>query len=252
MVRQITSSLLKRIDAVASNRSRFLAAAEAKLDDDADVDTDMTRNRSLGVRAIVGIRSRLTDPNWLIGVATGILAVVAIGVVLGKHLPTPSVALTAPSGAQALESKTDAKGGNSLNGRPAAMAFGHSRVNIVTGAGIRRHFAVEVATSPAQRQRGLMFRHHLAANAGMVFIFRHSRPVIMWMKDTLIPLDMVFIGADGRIAGLARQAVPESLTHIPSPGPVQAVLEIQGGAAARLDLAVGDRVICPLCEFDKS
>ncbi len=129
---------------------------------------------------------------------------------------------------------------------PATAVFGHSRVDIVTSDGVRRRFTVEVATSPAQREQGLMFRRHLAADAGMLFIFRHSRPVIMWMKHTLIPLDMVFIGADGRIAGMAQRTIPESLSLIPSPGPVLAVLEVRAGTAARLGLGPGDRVICPL------
>ena len=135
---------------------------------------------------------------------------------------------------------------------PATAVFGHSRVDIVTSDGVRRHFTVEVSTSPAQREQGLMFRRHLAADAGMLFIFRHSRPVIMWMKHTLIPLDMVFIGADGRIAGMAQWTHPESLSLIPSPGPVLAVLEVRAGTAARLGLGSGDRVICPLLKTGAS
>jgi uncharacterized membrane protein (UPF0127 family) len=79
----------------------------------------------------------------------------------------------------------------------------------------------------------------------MLFIFQRSRPVTMWMKNTLIPLDMVFIGPDGRVNGLAQRAVPESLALISSPGPVRAVLELKAGSAARLGLGPGDQVISP-------
>ena len=90
--------------------------------------------------------------------------------------------------------------------------------------------------------RGLMFRRHLAPNAGMLFDFHHSRPVTFWMKDTILPLDMIFIRADGTIRAIHANAAPYSETPIPSAGPVRAVLEINGGRAAALDIVPGERV----------
>ena len=107
-------------------------------------------------------------------------------------------------------------------------------------------FTVTVARTQAELETGLMNRTSLAADAGMLFDFGFTQSVAMWMKDTLIPLDMLFIRADGTIAGIAARRVPESLDVIPSPGPVRAVLEINGGAAERLGIATGDRVEFPL------
>jgi uncharacterized membrane protein (UPF0127 family) len=115
------------------------------------------------------------------------------------------------------------------------------RLDIVTAAGIH-HFWVEVADTFATRERGLMFRKSLAADRGMLFDFETVQPVSFWMKNTLIPLDMVFIGADGRIVSIARNATPMSETPIASAGPVLDVLELKGGRAAEIEAAPGDRV----------
>jgi uncharacterized membrane protein (UPF0127 family) len=87
-----------------------------------------------------------------------------------------------------------------------------------------------------------MFRRRLAADRGMLFDFKTSQRVSFWMKNTLIPLDLVFIGADGRIVTIARQARPLDETPIPSGGDVLGVLEIRGGRAAEIDAAPGDHV----------
>lgn len=105
--------------------------------------------------------------------------------------------------------------------------------------GGQARFAVEIADDEAERARGLMFRQALPASAGMLFIYDHPQAVSFWMKNTLIPLDMVFIGADGRVNGVHANAVPGDLTPIPGPGATLMVLEIQGGLAARLGLAEG-------------
>lgn len=89
---------------------------------------------------------------------------------------------------------------------------------------------------------GLMNRKELAADSGMIFDFENNGVVVMWMKNTLIPLDMLFITAEGRISGIARNAVPLSLERIAAPGPVRYVLEIKGGVAERLGIRPGDRV----------
>jgi uncharacterized membrane protein (UPF0127 family) len=125
-------------------------------------------------------------------------------------------------------------------------AFPTSKVEIVTQAGRRHTFSVEVATTYEQLAQGLMYRRTLAADAGMLFDFGQTKPVSMWMKNTLIPLDMLFLAADGKVAGIAERAVPGSLATISSPGPVRGVLELNGGTAARLGIKPGDRLLHPL------
>ena len=119
-----------------------------------------------------------------------------------------------------------------------------SPLTIETGGGSVR-FTVELATTPVQQQRGLMFRRALAPNAGMLFVYDDERPRSFWMKNTLIPLDMVFVRADGTIGRIAENTVPMSLDPVPSIDPVSAVLEIRGGRAAELGLKEGDKVSWP-------
>ncbi|MBB3771491.1 hypothetical protein FHS55_002090 [Angulomicrobium tetraedrale] len=107
-------------------------------------------------------------------------------------------------------------------------------------------FTVEMATTPAERAKGLMYRTELAPNAGMLFDFGVEQPIYMWMKNTYIPLDMVFIRADGRIASIAENTTPLSTQTIESGGSVKAVLELAGGTAKARGLAVGDQVVHPL------
>lgn len=107
-------------------------------------------------------------------------------------------------------------------------------------------FTVEVARTPEQLAQGLMFRLDLAPDAGMLFDFGSERPVSMWMKNTLIPLDMLFVSNDGRIVRVHANATPLSLEDIPSGGPVRAVIELPGGTAERLHIRQGDRVRHPL------
>jgi uncharacterized membrane protein (UPF0127 family) len=105
-----------------------------------------------------------------------------------------------------------------------------------------RSFQVEVADTPDERAQGLMHRESLPSGVGMLFLLDAPGPINMWMKNTLIPLDMLFIGADGRVSRIAERTEPGSLELIPSGGDVVAVLEINGGLAATLGIAVGDRV----------
>ncbi len=121
--------------------------------------------------------------------------------------------------------------------------FERDRLVVETGAGARHGFEVELAVTPGQQAQGLMFRRDLAADAGMLFLYRRERPVSMWMKNTLIPLDMLFLARDGRIVHLVERAVPGSLRTISSEQAVAAVLELNGGTAQRLNLSVGDRVL---------
>lgn len=117
---------------------------------------------------------------------------------------------------------------------------------IVETVGGPRFFQVEVADSPAERSRGLMFRPRMEEGHGMLFDFGKEQRVSFWMKNTLIPLDMIFIDSAGEITHIHPNAVPRDLTGIPSNGPVQAVLEINGGLARLLEIQVGDTVRHPV------
>ena len=126
----------------------------------------------------------------------------------------------------------------------APVAFGRGELEIETARG-RHHFMVELATSQDQQVQGLMFRRSLAPDAGMLFLYEDDHEIQMWMKNTLIPLDMIFIQADGTILSIAQRTVPGSLATIPSQGAARAVLEVNGGTAARLGIKPGDRVLYP-------
>ena len=133
----------------------------------------------------------------------------------------------------------------SVVAQPAAAAPSPSGLEIIPlqiRSGSRSHgFRVEVARSEEKQARGLMFRERLAPDAGMLFPFDPPRPASFWMKNTLIPLDMIFIRADGTIARIAANTVPHSLEPVGVREPVVAVLEIAGGRAAELGIAEGDR-----------
>jgi len=103
-------------------------------------------------------------------------------------------------------------------------------------------FQVEMAITSEEKERGLMFRRELPEGQGMLFDFQFDQPVAFWMKNTYIPLDMIFIRGDGRILRIAENTEPLSERNIPSGGPVRAVLEVIGGTAKKLGIAPGDRV----------
>ena len=104
-------------------------------------------------------------------------------------------------------------------------------------------FLVEVAISVFDRQQGLMGRRSMPQNWGMLFDFKHPQKVHMWMKNTNIPLDMLFIDEKGKIGAIAKNTVPHSTDIISSPHPARAVLELNAGTISRLNIKVGDRVI---------
>jgi uncharacterized protein len=110
--------------------------------------------------------------------------------------------------------------------------------------GNRRHtFKVELAKSSADQARGLMFRTEMGPDEGMLFPFAAPRDgVSFWMKNTVIPLDIIFIGTNGRILNIAAMTEPYSLTPIPAAGTAAAVLELNGGRAAELGIGPGDKV----------
>jgi uncharacterized membrane protein (UPF0127 family) len=114
-------------------------------------------------------------------------------------------------------------------------------LDIVTAKGTL-HYKVEVALTPQEQERGLMFRTGLPERGGMIFPMKPSRWATFWMKNTLIPLDIIFIREDGHIARIAANAAPESLDLIESGEPIGSVLEIIGGGAAAAGIAPGDIV----------
>lgn len=122
-----------------------------------------------------------------------------------------------------------------------AQAAGEAIIEIVSKSGVHA-FAVELATNEDERSRGLMFRKQLPDGHGMLFDFEQDQPVTMWMKNTYLPLDMVFIRADGTISRIAADTEPLSTAIIASGGPVLAVLELNAGTAAKLGIAPGDRI----------
>ena len=117
---------------------------------------------------------------------------------------------------------------------------------IVTHDGLRHDFMVEMALSSDQQMTGLMFRPSVPADGGMLFDWGAERSSLMWMKNTLASLDMIFISADGHIRSIAERTVPQSLATIDGRFPVRATLELAAGTTERLDIRVGDVVENPI------
>jgi uncharacterized membrane protein (UPF0127 family) len=128
----------------------------------------------------------------------------------------------------------------------AAVAQQTLEALTIAAQGGRQTFQVEVARNDADRAQGLMYRRAMPANQGMLFDFGRVEPVAMWMQNTYLPLDMLFIRPDGTIARIAANTEPLSTRTIPSGEPVLAVLELNAGTAARLGIKTGDRVEHPL------
>jgi uncharacterized protein len=118
-------------------------------------------------------------------------------------------------------------------------------LEIVTKRGVHV-FAIEVAVTDEERARGLMYRKNLPEGQGMLFDFKPNQEVSMWMKNTYVSLDMIFIRSDGRILRIAENTTPLSENIISSGGAVRGVLEVVAGTAKRLGIAAGDRVAHPL------
>jgi uncharacterized protein len=118
-------------------------------------------------------------------------------------------------------------------------------LTITTAGGQSHRFIVEVARTPEEQARGLMERQSLAPDRGMLFPYQSPQPVAFWMKNTLIPLDMIFIAPGGRILRIEANTVPLSLEPVGSGEPVEAVLELAGGRSAELGIAAGDKVEWP-------
>lgn len=128
---------------------------------------------------------------------------------------------------------------------PAALRAGETPLQVceaIRADGQHVRFAVEVAATPAAREHGLMARSSLPAGQGMWFDFGRAMPVVMWMKNTLISLDMAFVDEAGVVRGIAARTTPLSLDYLTAPMPVRYVLEVNGGELAERGIAIGDRM----------
>ncbi|MDO8878481.1 MAG: DUF192 domain-containing protein [Pseudolabrys sp.] len=132
-----------------------------------------------------------------------------------------------------------------LAGAGRALAADRNVVEIASKTGVHA-FAVELATTEAERSKGLMYRKELPEGQGMLFDFHRDQEVGFWMRNTYISLDMIFIRSDGRIMRIAENTVPLSEKTVQSNGPVRGVLEVIAGTTRKLGIAVGDRVAHPI------
>ena len=122
------------------------------------------------------------------------------------------------------------------------MAFKSEPLSVETAKGATHKFTVELALTDPQMEFGLMYREKMAADHGMLFDFGTPRPVMMWMKNTVLPLDMLFLDQNGVVTHIQENAVPYSEAIISSEGPVNYVIELNAGIIKKLGLAVGDKV----------
>jgi hypothetical protein len=146
-----------------------------------------------------------------------------------------SLAAAAPATAQI--ARQDPK---TCKGQPEIKPF--EPLQIRTDKGVQS-FRVEIADSEMEREYGLMCRRSLAPDRGMLFLFARSEPQMFWMRNTLIPLDIVYIGEDGRVVSISRNVQPLDESGAPSAGPAKFVLELPAGRAAQIGLLPGDRVL---------
>ncbi len=123
-----------------------------------------------------------------------------------------------------------------------APSFERSMLVIDSAAGKQHRFTVELADSDERRAYGLMHRDAMPPDHGMIFDFKADQPVAMWMRNTRLPLDMLFIARDGKVVNIRERAVPFDETSIYSDGPVRSVLELNGGTVSRLGIKPGDVV----------
>jgi uncharacterized membrane protein (UPF0127 family) len=165
--------------------------------------------------------------------------------VIFRKLLTAVLLSVAFAGCRA-EPAANASQGIPVQAAPARAPTGLELVPLECRSRSATHrFTVEVARTPEEQGRGLMFRESLADDAGMIFPFRVPQQASFWMRNTLIPLDMIFIRQDGTIESIAANTVPRDETSVRSGEPVIAVLELRGGRAAELGIVPGDRVSWP-------
>jgi len=124
----------------------------------------------------------------------------------------------------------------------------HDKLTIMTSGGAH-DFDVDVMRSQADLEKGLMFRKSIPADYGMLFDFQREQTIMMWMKNTFVPLDMIFMDKTGKVVGIIANAAPLSEKILTVAAPTDAVLEVRGGTAARIGLKLGDKVRDPI--FDR-
>ena len=132
-----------------------------------------------------------------------------------------------------------------LAGIASAQAPGPREELTIAGKSGPHEFQVELADDDRERAMGLMFRRSMGAEEGMLFDFGSEQPANFWMRNTYIPLDLLFIRADGTIESIAERTTPLSEKSVPSKGPVRYVLEINGGTSDKLGIEPGDKVSSP-------
>ncbi len=157
-------------------------------------------------------------------------------------LMSAAMVLIGLTGLAAVSLRTPAAHAQSGGAGGTPQTLPQETVQVVTRKGPVT-FHVMVAQTEAQREMGLMFRRDMAADQGMIFDFPDVAQRAFWMRNTLLPLDILFIDPDGRILNIAAQAVPMDETPLPSDGPARTVLEINGGLAAKLGIRPGDQVL---------
>lgn len=121
----------------------------------------------------------------------------------------------------------------------ACGAFGEGSISLQTTSG-KHTYKIDVAAKPDERAKGLMFVQQMDENKGMLFVFEQTREVSFWMRNTFIPLDMIFIDEFGTVKSIHENAIPQDGTPIPSNVPVKYVLELNAGQVKKIGLAVGD------------
>jgi uncharacterized protein len=157
-------------------------------------------------------------------------------------LALPAMALAACAGTT--NGEADRPGTCVAGSEQPKSADGLEQITLCLRSKPRTHsFTVEMARTSQEQAQGLMFRTALADGKGMLFPFGDARQASFWMKNTLIPLDIIFIKADGRIANIAENTTPYSTTPVTSVGPVKAVLELRGGLTRELGIKAGDTAI---------
>ena len=124
---------------------------------------------------------------------------------------------------------------------PSAVAAGNGTLVLKTDSG-PHSFNIEIASTNGERALGLMYRRELPNNAGMLFLYDPPQPITMWMRNTILSLDMIFIGTDGKVHRIESRTEPFSTDIISSDGTVQGVLEVNAGTAAKIGLKTGDEV----------
>ena len=157
-----------------------------------------------------------------------------------RRLALPFLLLAACS-PQAGESATPAPAAAEQGQRHPESGLEVVPLTVTSANGVHR-FQVEVAASPREQAQGLMFRTEMGADEGMIFPRQPASVASFWMKNTVIPLDIIFIGSDGRILNIAANTVPYSEDPVTSIGPAAGVLELNGGRAAELGIEPGDMV----------